>query len=1336
MAAGRGRLLRETAISITKPLREGSPKSDSGSLPSLAESFVGTERFLVQRRIGAGAFGVVYEAFDRHERAAVALKVLRFGEADALYRFKKGFRSLADLRHPNLVEFYELHNQGGYWFFSMELIPGQDFHEALWRTGERPSFDRVRLVTLQLARGLHAVHESGRLHRDIKPPNVLVTIEDRVKLLDFGLVAELEVGRRPTGASVQMIGTPAYMAPELANGDPGSPAADWYSVGVMLYQSLAGELPFGGSLVQIMTGKQRGRPRHDLRRLVPDVPEDLEDLCQRLLHPLPESRPSGDEVLEILEQILPQAAFEAEPTEVLTLTDEMLAELRPGAEESEGGTSVVALGALAGGSSSAITRSGSRSGARSSGARRRVPRRHEGSGPHHDRSPFVGRRELVGQLAEAFEASERSPVLVYLKGPSGIGKSALVRHFLAMVEEREERAVALYGRCYLQESVPYKALDSLIDALARLLSTFGDEEVEPLLPPQLPALVRLFPVLLRVSAVASAARAGSGAEVSPQVLRKRAVSALRELLIGLSKRHTLVLAIDDLQWGDPDSLALLEDLFKSAQLPPFLFIGTFRSEDEASSPFLRALTRLKPKLRERMGFFELAVDKLSAEDSRDLISVLLMEDELPPERIEELLRDAAGSPLYLWELAQWAAGEHPVSPPTGFVHAVHGGAAAETTDGGGEPAQTEVRLRDLILARIGLLGAPARRLLEVVAVAGKPIELSIAREAAALGAESLAAMAELRTHRLLRVSAGKHREEAETYHDRVRESVVQALSRAALGERHRQLALALESSGRGDPETIAVHFQATAEEEKARSYVVSAAERAEQTLAFERAARLYRLALDLLPPSSEERPELQVHLARALGNAGRSRDAADTYLKAVGESGIGDPFDMQRHAAEKLLISGHYDRGLAVLRHVLRTVSLEVDHDSWRSLLRLWLLRLRLRLRGFAFVEKEESQIPAEVLRKIDVCWTTEVGLCLVDVLRAAEFHARHLLLALEAGEPQRIARGLAMEVFFGAMEGLDARGALEMAREMAGRVEGHYASSLTEMAAGMVACSRGEWRRAQRRLARAEEQLRENRVGVAWELDTVRQFGALAAIHLGRWQELFADLPRLLEVARAQGDVFLEVHLHQWVESFRDLVEDRPEEAQKALDLSAGGWSRQGFHYQHFGRLVAEARVALYTGDAQLAWDLVEQAWPDLVGSMIQRIEMVLVQSWDLRGRCALAAAASAEGGRARRRLLGQAEQAARRIGQARSSWARALQDALLAGIRLERGDKAGARRHLEAAEPAFAASEMSVHLGVVRLRLAKLAGVGYEAADAELRDLGVVRPEGMAAILMPGSW
>ncbi len=1275
---------------------------------------------MVQRRLGAGAFGVVYEAFDRREQSPVALKVLRFAEADALYRFKKGFRSLADIRHPNLVSFYELLAEDGLWLFSMELVPGVDFVEAARgapaaaaRSASarvvvpHPSaidFDRIRRLVLQLARGLHALHCHGKVHRDIKPPNVLVTGEERTVLLDFGLVTELQRIGIPE-AEPQTVGTPAYMSPEQALALPGSAASDWYSVGVMLYQALTGELPFQGTTLEILTDKQTQTPPP-----LAGTPDDLEEICFGLLDPDPESRLQGGEVLRRLEGRTLRTSTLAAP---------------PVAAEVE--------------------------------------------------VPFVGREQVLAELDAALADSRRGAVTVYLRGASGMGKTALIERFISNLVETDDRTVILAGRCYLQESVPYKALDSLIDALSRYLASLPRQQVEALMPAEVAPLARLFPVLLRLPAVAAA----KAEELDPHQLRRRAFAGLRELLGRLAARRTLVLVIDDLHWGDLDSFQLLDEILKPPDPPRFLLIGAYRREDAPASPFLRALAEHREALRWRgAGVRELEVGELSAAEARDLIGELERRGAaISPDRSAGILREAGGNPLFLSELALFS----PAGPP----------------------GMADADLRDLISSRVEALPAPARRLLEVVAVAGKPLGLRVARQASGAAPDGIApdgiapdgiapdgiapdgiapdgaaSVALLRAGKLIRQVAGERHEEIETYHDRIRAAVVERLSPRSLRRYHHALALALESSGSGDAETLAIHFRATEEVTRACEYAVAAAARAEQALAFERAARLYRQALELLEGDGDERYRLQLKLGEALADAGRSREAAETFLRAVGHSGAINPIEVQRHAAEKLLISGHIDRGMSILRHVLRTFGMRLERRSWKALLDLWWQRLRLRLRGLAFEEKAAADCDPQALQRIDACWSVEIGLCLVDVLRASQFHARHLLLALEAGEPGRVARGLAMEVFFASMEGAGGREVLERARGLSERLSGHtsgrlsghtsgrlsghtsgrltghtsghvgdrHPACLTEMAAGMLACSRGRWREAYRSLEKAEDRLREARTGVAWELDTVRHFRVLALLQMGRWPELFAELPSLLGPAREQGNLYLEIHLRNWVECFRHLVDDRPEAAREGLGRTIDTWSHEGFHFQHFGHLYARAQVALYQGQGARAWEATNRRWGELTGSMIQRIEMVLILSLDLRSRCALAAAAEiADTGRRdsvrlppsrATWLLSQAQSGARKLERAGAGWPAALAAMLRAGIASTFGRRDTALAHLEAAAPAFEAADMPVHAAIARLRHGCFAGGSAPAEEQILEARGVERPARLAAVFSPGCW
>ena len=280
------------------------------------ESFTGTDRFVVQRRLGAGSFGVVYEVLDRERNTNVALKTLRVGAGRTLYRFKQEFRSLADVSHPNLVTLYELLADGDQWFFTMELIDGVAFldhvrgvpsaggdgfsspttpqMEAFLRAGSSsdpieplsdvpraaPSalpglgpMERLRRALLQLGQGVCALHAAGKLHRDIKPSNVLVTAEGRVVLLDFGLIREIRPGVTHT---IDAVGTPAYMSPEQASERPLTESSDWYSVGVMLYEALTGALPFTGPVLEVLRRKQLDEPPAP-STLVAAIPEELDD---------------------------------------------------------------------------------------------------------------------------------------------------------------------------------------------------------------------------------------------------------------------------------------------------------------------------------------------------------------------------------------------------------------------------------------------------------------------------------------------------------------------------------------------------------------------------------------------------------------------------------------------------------------------------------------------------------------------------------------------------------------------------------------------------------------------------------------------------------------------------------------------------------------------------------------------------------------------------------------------------------------------------------------------------------------------------------------------------
>ena len=1017
------------------------------------KNFIGTERFAIKRRLGAGSFGVVYEAFDQETNSTVALKVLHqalFQESgEALYRFKREFRALADVTHPNLISLYELISDGEQWFFTMELVRGINFLDYVYDQetiennkfsssyGSRPSssFDgptveismsdmkssstekldslpkslsnnnisnptevtpqtlnlkRLRIALRQLAEGVYTLHKAGKLHRDIKPSNVLVTAQGRVVILDFGLVTELHTDPN-IHASFGFLGTPTHMSPEQSACMPVSEASDWYSVGVILYQALTGKLPFVGKMEQIISQRLEFEPPTP-SSLLANIPFDLDELCVSLLRREPENRPNGKEVINRLRGV----------------TSELPA------------------------SSLALALSSSQA--------------------PSSTSTLVGREEQLAALQSAFNLTQKGQaVLVYLHGSSGMGKSALVREFLSQLQNTD--SVILAGRCYEQEAVPYKAVDNLIDTLSQYLKNLPLLESEILMPRDILVLSRLFPVLSQVHSVSSARRKPQEIDDS-QELRRRAFTALRELLGRLADRKPLVLFIDDLHWGDLDSVSLLQEIFHPPDPPPLMLIVTYRTEEIESSPVVKEIL----KLRSNNSAFiteEISLPELSIIESEKL-ALTMLENRYQPNKadLKFIAQEASGSPFFLSELIKYfQSTNYDIKRFSSSQNPL----LENEFDLSSEdlPVTKLMSLDEMLRIRIAQLPEYVRTLLEIIAVAGRPISWAIAKKVACLETDEKIILTILRTQHLIRVRETSDQEKVETYHDRIRENIVTYLPIEKLKHYHLSLGEVLENEKETDPETLASHFFNAHQFKKAAEYTTIAADKAYQLLAFDQAARLYQLVIGLEPEQSSNKALWQ-HLADSLANSGRSAEAAKAYLTAAQlETNEANFIQLQRMAAEKYLISGHMDEGLEVLRTFLNRVGLTLPASPKRALLSFLYKRAQIWWRGLKFQERDENTIPKEELMRIDTCWAGSIGLGIVDTTLGADFQARHLLLALNAGEPYRIVRALAMEAGYSATGGSPNRAQAEeyvqAALELSAKLNQPHAIGLTKVMAGQI---------------------------------------------------------------------------------------------------------------------------------------------------------------------------------------------------------------------------------------------------------------------------------------------
>jgi eukaryotic-like serine/threonine-protein kinase len=759
----------------------------------------------LRRELGRGGMGTVYEAVHVRRGDRVALKTLPTIDAARLHRFKREFRALADVNHPNLIGLGTLEADGCHWFFTMDLIEGTDFlsyvrpvsvgnalrgvpptgdsqPESVAETAVeaqrnategvpyRPAtpggldIDRLRAALAQLVAGVMALHGHHIVHRDLKPSNVMVTHDGRVVVLDFGLVMESDSkdGRTSTG---QIQGTPRYMPPEQAAGQSVTAAADWYAVGVMLYEALAGRPPFQGPVLKLLQDKQA----FDAPPLPANagLPEDLVQLTMRLLARDPLQRPDAREIAKAI--------------------------------------SLQAASAPA---------------------------------SHTTRRTLVGRTAQLQQLAQAHQWSvgQRQPLTVFIRGRSGEGKTSLAEHFLEGLRAGAAPPTILSGRCYDRESVPFKALDSLIDALCGHLRSLDKTEAALMLPDDVGLLAQLFPVLERVDVVAQAPRAPRG-ELDEQQVRTRAFAALRQLLTKLSRRRPVVMFADDVQWGDASSAEALFAVLRPPEAPAVLFLGSFRSDEWEQSPFRVEWENAQKKHGVAIEHRDVTVSPLSVEECQELVISLLSRDtETIRRRAAEIHTETGGNPFLLIELVSC------FDPDTDSFR--------------------PLPMHEAVRQKLSRLPDGAEKLLDVVSVSGQALPLADVSKAAGNDESTWATITHMRTERLLRLIGIPDEPLVDTYHDRIRETVLGQMGPSKRQRLHLSLARVLEAGDvaaelvgaieRGDETKsdkslarvydLSYHFDAAGAQRQALAYGLLAAEQARRQFAPEVASQQYAIA--------------------------------------------------------------------------------------------------------------------------------------------------------------------------------------------------------------------------------------------------------------------------------------------------------------------------------------------------------------------------------------------------------------------------------------------------------------------------------------------------------------
>ncbi len=919
---------------------------------------------------------------------------------------------------------------------------------------------------------------------------------------------------------------------------------------------------------------------------------------------------------------------------------------------------------------------------------------------------LVGRERQVDVLSCALHEAGTGSVAVAVSGLSGMGKSALVEEFLRLEQARDEELIVLRAACYDRESVPYKAVDGIVDTLAQRLARLPQRKLYGLVPDTLAATAAVFPVL------APFAPEASQTHPDERERRRAAFAGLRDLLVAMTEKTRLVLFVEDLQWGDLDSVTLLRSLVRPPDAPRMLLVATWRSENAAGNPIIAQWLGMT---HDGVSVHPVQVGPLTETEATRLALALRGgdPDQTDPDssryrRAVEIARESDGNPFFVSELVTFD--EEEASGST----AIHPGARYERTS-----------LADVLEFRLTSLSASAREALELLAVAGRPVELELVRRAMDTEVDSQSLLRMLQQRSMVRVERVGDSERVATRHEQMRQAVLEAMSDARYEAAHMALARQYEADG-ADVETLLGHYHAAGHTAWASLLAVGAARAARKALAFDRAARLYEYAIDYGNPSPEGHRALNLSLARVLANAGQGDLAAEAYLDAADGADDEDRIRCTHRAAAQLLTVGDMERGYTLAARVLDELGLPALISGPEALSQLRWLKVKQKLRGTRFDPVDPQGLPWTQSLRVDVARDLAAALALVDPLAARVWQGRALSEALDAGDPARVAMALAGEAAHrmwrtgrvdGATDELVAR-----ARALAEESGDARAVAHCSLAEARIMLSDADWLDAAATAAQAGYELRAEGDAASLEVSTAETTRLLALLWSGWWTEARTASAHVLDDARDRGDRHLATVATFTVAMCRLLPAGRPELVEQRMRAVSAGWSPDATYLPHWWVAYAINECALYRDEPEPALARLTKMAPALETSGLLRGALVQAMFRDQRGRALLLLAAQLPAGQQRKPWLQQVRAEATALSKL-GRLGRAF------GVRLKAGLAGGRRRPLkaskafEAAAVAFEEIDSRTWQLACRKRAAMLAGevTNAEELDELLRALGV---------------